>query len=150
MALTDELKVALYSARSIAGQLGFRPHTVSLVTVYRQGTHTGDGARAEVLTPILEANGQSPTIVWAKDEDVAMGLVPKGQAIIGPITPSFSGGGTDLSDLAGADLERGDVRLLRITGPQHPNGADYRIRAIKADKALNYMITAIPSGTQAL
>lgn len=150
MSLRDDLLPVVYEARAIMGELGFREHSVAIVRVHRQGTHTGDGSRAESVQSITEANGYSPKVRWLKDDEVALGQLPKGSVQVGPITPEFSGGGTDLSDLTGADLERGDVRLLRITGPQHPNGADYRIVSVSADRALRHVITAIPSGTQAL
>ncbi len=85
---------------------------------------------------------------WLKDDEIALGQLPKGSATVGPITPSFSGGGTDLDLLNGTDLNVGQVRLLRITGPNHPNGADYTIKGVSADRALRYMITAVPVGSQ--
>ena len=147
MALVDELRKTLYSARAISGQLGFRTHTVAIVNVGLQGTHTGDGARAEWVTPITEAGGQPPKVRWLKDDERALGNMPAGTIAVGPITPAFTGGGTDLALLKGRDLTQGEVRTLRVTGPVHPDGYDYTIVAIKADKALNYVITAVPVGT---
>ena len=76
-----------------------------------------------------------------------MGVVPKGQATIGPITSDFAGF-ENLAVLSGYNLETGAVRLLRITGPMHPKGADYRITSVKCERALNYLIIAEPVGTQ--
>lgn len=149
MAFADDFLPTLASIRAIPGQFGLRPHRVYLVVSSTSGTYPGDGQRDDILTELVEGDSQPPKVRWPKDEDVAMGLVPKGQATIGPITPAFSTGGTDLSDLSGVDLLAGDVRLLRITGPSHPDGADYRIVSVKADRAMHYMITAIPVGTQA-
>jgi hypothetical protein len=148
MTLRDDLLPTVYAARAIAGELGFRQHTVAIVTIPREGTHTGDGSRDETVTDITELGGQPPRVRWAKSEDVAMGLVPKGFVTVGPITPEFSGGGTAIELLSGSDLETGDVRLLRITGPSHPNGADYTINDVTSDRALRFMITAVPVGTQ--
>lgn len=146
--LKDAVLPIAYKARAIAGQLGFRPHSVSIVTITSSGTHTGDGSRTETVTAITEADGQSPKIRWLRDDEIALGGLPSGSVEIGPITPSFAGGGTTIATLNGSGLSVGHVRLLRITGPNHPDGADYTIRSINADKALRYMITAEPVGSQ--
>lgn len=111
------------------------------------GTYTGDGGRNEQLTPLVHSSGALPKVRWAKDQDVAMGLVPAGSVTIGPITSDFSGF-QNLAALSGVNLEQGEVRLLRLTGPGSPDGADYRITGVKTDRALHYMITAVPTGTQ--
>lgn len=148
MTLAAELLPDVYEARAIAGELGFRPHTVAIVVVSTPGLHTGDGTRTEVVTPITEANGQPPRVRWLKDEDLALGQLPLGTVEVGPITPAFAGGGTETDLLTGADLSVGEVRLLRITGPNHPNGADYTIRSVTADRPLRRVITAVPVGSQ--
>lgn len=143
--LRDELLSTCYEARAIAGELGFRQHSVALVIASTSGTHTGDGSRSEVVTAITEANGQPPRVKWMKDEDLAISQLPRGSVEVGPITPGY----TSLSLLNGDDMADGEVRLLRITGPNHPNGADYVIQGVSADRALRYMITAVPAGSQA-
>lgn len=150
MTLRDELLPTVYEARAIAGELGFRMHRVYLVTSVSSGTYVGDGDRDDTVTEIVEDAGQPPRIRWLKDEELALGGgLPRGTVEIGPITPAFTGGGTDLSSLDGSNLETGDVRLLRIVGPTHPNGADYRVHALTSDRALRYMIQALPAGLQA-
>jgi hypothetical protein len=147
--LRDNLLPTIYRARAIAGRLGIRPHSVALVIVTTSGDHTGDGTRTESETAITEAEGQPPKVVWAKGEDVVMGLAAKGEVIVGPITPEFSGGGTSLDLLTGADLSEGQVRLLRISGPNVNGGVeDYTIKSVEAVKALRYMIRAVPVGSQ--
>jgi hypothetical protein len=146
--LKDAVLPIAYSARAIAGQLGFRPHSVAIVVVTTDGPHTGDGTRIEEVTEITEADGQSPKVRWLKDDEIALGQLPKGSAVVGPITPEFTGGGTQLSVLNGSEVSDGQVRLLRITGPNHPTGADYTIKGVSADRALRYMISAVPVGSQ--
>lgn len=148
MSLADSLKPTLYAARAIAGRLGFRTHTAALLISTTSGTHTGDGSRSDVETPITEADGQSPRTRWLRADELAVAGLTSAAIEIGPITPEHSGGGTDLSSLQGLDLENGDVRLVRITGPMHPDGTDYRITGITADRALRYMIRAVPVGTR--
>jgi hypothetical protein len=149
MTLADDLKPIVYSARAIAGNLGFRPHSAAIVVASTPGTHTGDGTRSETVTSLFEAEGQSPRIRWLSDEEIALGQLGMGAVEVGPITPLHNGNGTDLDLLTGADMTDGQVRLLRITGPNHPSGADYRITSVSADRPLRYMIRAVPVGTQA-
>jgi hypothetical protein len=149
MTLADDLKPIVYSARAIAGNLGFRVHSVAMVYAETDGEHTGDGARSETVTSLLEAEGQSPRVRWLNDEEIALGQLAMGAIEVGPITPLHNGNGTDIDLLTGADMTDGQVRLLRITGPNHPSGADYRITSVSADRPLRYMIRAVPVGTQA-
>jgi hypothetical protein len=135
-------------ARRIPNEHGLRPHTVVLIDARTSGgDYTGDGSRWEMETVIQHKGGGAPRVRWPKDQDVMMGVVPKGQATIGPITSDFTGHET-LEKLVGDNLETGAVRLLRITGPMHPRGADYRITSVKSERALHYLITAEPQGTQ--
>jgi hypothetical protein len=148
MTLADDVIEDVYEGRSIAGEEGFRVHTVAIVVVTTPGPHTGDGVRVENVTPIVEANGQPPRVRWLKDDEIALGQLPLGSVEVGPITPLFAGGGTDTDLLNGANLSPGQVRLLRITGPNHPEGADYTIVGVKAERPLRRVITAKPAGSQ--
>lgn len=148
MALADDLRPLLHSVRAIPGQLGLREHSVVLIAARTSGgDYTGDGARWEIETALTHAGGYAPKVRWPKDQDVAMGIVPDGQVTIGPITTDFPGYEL-IEKLTGRNLETGAQRGLRITGPKHPNGADYRITSVKLERALHLMVTAIPVGTQ--
>lgn len=144
MSLVEELRKTLFGARAIAGQLGFRPHTVAIIQTSWSGAHTGEGSSTESVIPITEGGGQPPKVRSLKDDEVAVGQLPQGTLEIGPVTPSFPGGGTDLSYLTGANLDRGDERFVLITGPSAPNGSRYRVVSVNTDKALRYMIRAVP------
>lgn len=147
MTFASSLYPMLARVRAIPGQLGLRPHTVSVVSRSWSGGQTGEGDETVVNVPIVEADGRPPKVRWLSNEEIALGGLPSGSVQIGPITPSFSDGGTNLSDLDGSDLETSDTRQLRITGPQHPNGALYRVKALNADSALHYTIVAVPAGS---
>lgn len=141
----DRYRAIAYRARAIAGeQHGLRPHTASIIQTIWSGAHTGDGSRSETETAIVEAGGQPPKIRWLNDEALALGNLAKGSVQVGPITPLFSGGGTDLVAIQGTALLAGDTLHVRITGPKHPTGALYRITKVDEDRALRYMITAEP------
>jgi hypothetical protein len=92
--------------------------------------------------------GFPPKIRWLKNDELALGALPEGTVDIGPLTPTNSSGGLALALIDGSRLEVGAVRLLRITGPQHPNGADYRVMSTSVDRAIHYMIRACPVGSQ--
>lgn len=143
MSLVTELRKTLYAARSIAGRLGFRVHTVGLLRRYALGQHTGDVDVSDIV-PITEQDGYPPKTVWLNDEALALAGLAKGAVDIGPVTPAFSGGGTDLALLDARNLETGDALYVLITGPNHPDGAVYRVADITAHKALNYRIRALP------
>jgi hypothetical protein len=145
--LADDLMSVVYEGRAIAGSLGFRPHTVAIVATTWTGQHTGEGSGIPESTPIVEANSQPPRVRWLNSEEIALANLGSGIVEIGPITPSFSGGGTDLETLAG-DVQTGATRYVLITGPQHPNGAVYRITDISAERPLRYMLKAAPTATE--
>lgn len=143
MGLVNNLRKTLYRGRAIASKLDreFRAHSFSIITTSEQGTHTGDVPSLDRVQRITEAGGHNPKIRWLSDEEIAVGGYPgKGIAEVGPITPKFPGGGTDLSILTGADLQRRDTLQGEIKGPRHPNGQRYRIIEVKAEKAFQYMI----------
>jgi hypothetical protein len=148
LTLADSLKPRLHRIRAIPARLGLHPHSVAIVVASTDGTHTGDGTRTETVTSVTEHGGYPPHVRWLNDEEIALGQLAMGAIEVGPITPLHNGNGTDLDLLTGADMTDGQVRLLRITGPNHPSGADYRITSVSADKALRYMIRAVPVGTQ--
>jgi hypothetical protein len=143
MAFADDILPTLTAIRAIPGQFGLRPHAVSLVYATSSGDHTGDGDVLDEDTPITEADSQPPKVRWLKDEEITVGNLASGSVEIGPITPAFSTGGTDLTTITG-QLDRGMTRFLRITGPKHPDGALYEITQVKADRSLNYKIQAKP------
>jgi hypothetical protein len=145
MSFASDLLATITSIRAIPGQYGLRPHTVALVEVLNSGNHPGAAPNIALDLAITEGDGQSPKVRWLKDEEIAVGALPAGTVEVGPITPLHATGGTDLSRLDGRDLQTNDQLYLRITGPMHPNGALYLIKSRKADRALRYMIRAVPT-----
>jgi hypothetical protein len=148
MTLASGLKGLAYNVRGIAGALGVRPHTVSILKRSWSGSQPGDGTQTDVEMTIHEGGNFPPKVRWLTEEQLAVGNLGAGSVAIGPITPSFRGGGTDLSFLDGSLLEAKEARYLRITGPMHPQGAVYRIVKLTADHALHYTITASPVSNQ--
>jgi hypothetical protein len=145
MNIAQKLLPKLYKVRGKIGKMGFRVHAVELVTELFDSGADGSAFAGSSRLPIVEDSGQPPKVVWKKADDVAFGNAMENIVEIGPITPAFAGGGTDLTSLMGS-LARGEVRYLFITGPKVPDGVRYRILDVKADKALRYMITAQGEG----
>ncbi len=141
MTLADDLKPVVYAGRALAGEYGFRVHTVAILNEHFDALHDNSEFAGANLQPLVEANGQPPKVVWKKNDAVGFGNAMEDIVEVGPITPAFAGGGTDLTDLMGT-LASGQVRHLVITGPKVPDGARYRIIDVRAERALRYMITA--------
>lgn len=146
MAHPDDFRAIAYAARAIPGQFGLRPHAVAILSGSWSGSHTGDGTETTTSVALTESGGYPPKVRWLNDEDRAVGNLPDGTVEIGPITPAFSGGGTDIASLNASALSRGHTLHLRITGPQHPSGAIYRVLGVECDRAIHYTIRAAPVG----
>lgn len=140
----DRWRGIVHKYRSLPGALGLRPHTVSVRIASSAGTHTGDGAITGDWTDIVEAGGHAPKVRWATDEQIALGQLEKGTAIVGPVTPEFSAGGTPLDLLSGDDAAATDLLQFRITGPRHPDGATYALVDAQCERALHYTLRLRP------
>lgn len=142
MSLADDLKELAHDVRAIPGELGIRPHTVSLLERDWDGTYSGDGDRTDVSTEITES-GQPPKVRWLTDEELALAGLAKGEIEIGPITADHDAI-SRIADFRGDDMDAGEAHYLIITGPKHPSGAKYRITRITAERAIHYLIRARP------
>lgn len=145
--LADNILPIANRARAIAGKLGFRQHSASLVEVTFTGSHPGSGVRVENAVAIVEADGQNPKIHWHDDEERALGGLQSGSMEL-TTTPAFAGGGTSIALLSGANLAGGVGRYLLIAGPNHPDGALYRIKSVDAQKALKVVVVAEPASVR--
>lgn len=143
MTLRDDLLPLINEIRSIPGQLGLRPYSVAIVIGTWSGTYVGRGSEDTETAEITEANGQPPKVRFPNDEQIALGNLGKGDAIVGPITPDHSGGGTPLSDLVPA-VQSGQTVHAILTGPAYPTGARFRIKDVKTDRALHWTLTLTP------
>lgn len=141
MAFAQDQLALLHAVRARPGEMGLRPHRVELREAESAGPHTGDGETYESWTNITEAGGYPPKVRWMKDEEIAVGALPSGSIEIGPITTEL---GAKIALLRGDDLTNGQMHMLRITGPMHPNGALYTIKSVMADHAMHYTLRAFP------
>jgi hypothetical protein len=147
MAAADRFKAIVSKYRHLPGDYGLRPHRVDLVLAQWNGGQTGEGSEFRDAVRLLEG-GQNPKVRWLRQDELALGGMPKGTAIIGPITPDFPGGGTPISLLTGSGAQRSDTYHVLITGPQHPDGASYRLVSTDASRALRYTLTVVPAAAE--
>jgi hypothetical protein len=148
MSFAENMRATLARCRAIPGELGLRPHAVEIVTRSYSGAHTGDGDAAESAVQVLNVD-QNPRCRWLTDEQRALGGLVKDAVDIGPITPgSIWSQWVDMNGsietVDGTNTETGETLQLRITGPNHPNGALYRITRIQRDRAMRIVIRAEP------
>ena len=144
MSAADGFRKALYGARAIAGTLGLRPYTVSVSVRSWSGDVVGEGIASVSTTAITESAGQPPKVRWLSGEDIALGGFASGSVEVGPITPSFPGGGTAIATITGNGATTGQLMHFTLTGPEFPNGARYSLKDISSDRALHYMLTLEP------
>lgn len=146
--MRDRYRAIAYRYRNLPAQHGLRPYTVSVVTKSYTGDVTGEGNQVEIVTPITESDGQPPKVRWLNDEELALGQLGKGTIEVGPITPDFSGGGTDIATLLQTSAENAELVLYRVTGPEFPNGADFKRVGSDSSAALHYKIRLQPVASQ--
>lgn len=130
--------------RAIPGRHGLREHTIVLVHSKWSGASIGDGEETSTEYEIL-CNGQPPKVRFPDQREIALGQMSEGSLVIGPFTPDFGSGGIDRSLFDGSRVAAGETLLVRVTGPQAPNGTLYRIRNPNVDHALHANMICVPA-----
>jgi hypothetical protein len=138
--LADSLKPLVWAIRAIPGQLGIRPYTVEVVTVAYAGAELGEGALTESRMTVTEYGSYPPRVRNLSSEEIALAGYDKATWEIGPITPDFTGGGTALSVLTQSGIGANTEPHIVMTGPEFPNGANFRLVKVQTDKALHFTI----------
>jgi hypothetical protein len=130
MALADDLKPIVDSIRAIPGEMGLRPYRVYL---HRRVNDGGGliGSRVDTDNEITVGSGQPPKVTQLSAEEMALGGYTKVSFRIGPFTPPYTGGGTNMRTLLAdqIDDERAQVRLV---GSEFPDGATFMIKRLAA------------------
>jgi hypothetical protein len=134
----DDVRAICFNVRQIPGQLGMRPYAVKLVTETWDGEERGQGNVERDETPILEANGQNPKVRELDAEELALAGFSKGVWQIGPITPSFPGGGTPRDTLNPPGQPDNTLVFFVLTGPGFPNGQRCTLHKITDDRAFHF------------
>lgn len=142
MTLADDLLPILPQLRSIAGQLGFRPFSVSIVVRdYNGGSAlSGDSWTLQTITPILE-DGYSPKVRWLNEADYLRGTHPDVTLEVGPITPTTSTGGYSFDDLEQIAASKNSQIFYLVKGAgMAPNGSLFSKVAFLGERTLGYKI----------
>lgn len=139
MTLADDLLSVARNARGIAGGLGFRPHTVQIITEHFSGQHTGESPVGDEVFDVVEGNSQPPRVRQMKDDEVALMGLTGSVFEVGPMTPSAA-----LDELLFGAMATGTTRYVLITGPLAQNGAKCRIVSKRADRPLRRMMRVVP------
>lgn len=146
--LAESLKRTLYRVRAIGGEKGFRTHRLYRVEADWTGQHTGEGDNLETRDEIVEGGGQPPRMRPLKGEEIALGNLAAGSWLVGPITPSFPGGGTE-PEMFSTTGPAGTELYFAIVGPSYPTGAKFRLADIDQSRPTRIMLTLSPSMNEA-
>jgi hypothetical protein len=143
--LKDDLLPIVESIRGIPGDIGLRVFTVAAIRIVQwSGTRVGLGNSSYSEVPIAVASGKyAPKIRQLSQEDIVRsgGDLDSVQYEIGPVTPSFIGGGYSLAVLDPVSVNPSEV-FFRIVGPGTAAGGDWFVRtSAKRDKPFRYMLT---------
>jgi hypothetical protein len=145
MSLRDDLLPIAFQVRAIAGELGLRTTRIWLITERWTEGAPGLGSRYDDEVEIVESGGHPPKVRTLTDEQLTVADLPKGTLEVGPITPAFSGGGTDIALLRGDELTTGATKHFRCQGGAAPaGGALYTLVSLRSDRALRYMLQIKP------
>ena len=121
MALKDDLLPLVDDLRGIAGQLGFRPYEVYVRVTTFSGPRVGLGAATLSETRLL-VGGQNPKVRAIRSKDTVAGTAEFSNDTweIGPLTPSFPGGGYTPEAINPAGTATPATTLYVLKGPGLP------------------------------
>lgn len=142
MSLADDLKPVIDRARAIAGSLGFRPYTVSLVVRSWSGARPGLGTATTTETPLTVADGQNPKVKKISQREViASGGLYQAQDLEVTLTAAYSGGGYATTDFDPTPTSSPTEVYFRVEGPGIPSGGcKFKKVAQTVDSALTYRL----------
>lgn len=144
MATADKWRRIADKHRALPARFGLREHSIELVVTRWTGGMPGDGERRVTTTPITVHGGAAPKVRFPSQQEIAQGLLSMGDLKIGPFTPDYGTGGIDRATFDGSELSEGSGVTIRVTGPQHPKGAIYRIKNSNVDRALRITLVCSP------
>lgn len=135
---------SLDTIRGIAGVLGLRPFTVSITVRTWSGVRAGQGNRADVATTFgVSAGTQPPKVRFVSQKDIlaSAGKYVDGDIRVGPLTPSYPGGGTTPASFEPALGFLPTEIFWSVTGPTLPaSGAWCDKIGEETDSALHYYV----------
>lgn len=148
MSLKDDLLPLIDDLRSIPGELGFRPYSVTIRITTWSGQRVGEGTSTITETRLL-VGGQNPKVREVRNKDDVVGNVDYSNTLweIGPITPAFPGGGYDLGVLNPKNDGTSKTTQYILRGPRlPPNGLICQRTEDDVDRPLRATIRVKSSG----
>lgn len=137
MTLAEDFLEVVYEGRAIAGELGFRSHSVKLVFEWADETSGQVVTRQEI--PLVEANNQPARLRRVKAEDIPFGNAPGNILKYGPMTPIHAGGGLDPAHFT-RELAEGESRIVIVTGTEAADGERFIPIRFEAMKSLGFIL----------
>ena len=122
--VNDIRKLADGIRGNVPGNLGLRPHTVTIRVRTWSGARGGLGTKTDVDTVISNAGNFGPRVkqVSAKDVIASGGLYESGDYTIGPISRDYVTGGVTDAALDPSTTSTAREVLFLVDGPGFPSG----------------------------
>jgi hypothetical protein len=143
----DAILPSVNAIRAIPGQLGWRPYSLTIEVRTWSGAQIGEGTETVTSYPITELYGQPPKTRWLNTEQLAIAGYEKATIEIGPMTPSYPGGGILASLMEPETLPKNTVVQYKLVGPAYPTGIYCRLLTFNHDHAGHYTLRVQASGT---
>lgn len=149
MSLADDLKPILDNARAIAGDLGFRPFSVSVRVQDWSGGQAGKGTMVETITPLTVGNGQNVKVEQVSQRDIFLsGGLYQALDLKVTVTAGYSGGGVAIATFDPPVVKGRNVDF-KLIGPGLPaTGAYFNKIGQDVSSALTYRIYLRSAGTK--
>jgi len=141
LTLAEELLPTLHELRGIAGELGFHPYRVTVVTMTGGNLAKGIKPVETQRLELTEGDGYAPRVRFLNKNDFLRGAPAKATVEVGPVTPAFDGGGLSFSDIEPSYLGPGTQVFYLIEGPGFAEGGTRFVKvSVDTTSALGWKI----------
>ena len=141
MTLRDDLLPVFDSVRALMADLDFRRYDIVRRVTTWSGERIGDGSPTETDLPLtLDASGRRIKVKRLTSHEVVSsgGKYAAGDFRIGPLTPTFDGGGVDPSLFNPAVGTAPQEVSFQLTGPGMEDGAWFKLIDTETEKNFGY------------
>lgn len=150
MSFASDIRDSLDAIRGIPGEMGLRPHSVTVRVTTWSGARVGLGTATTTSTALyVGAGAQNPKVRQLSQRDVIAsgGKYTDQDLRVGPVTPSYTGGGVAHATLdPSTSSSPTEVRFL-VEGPGFPSaGALCERVGDETDSALHYYLILRQTG----
>ena len=142
MSIREDFLPVLDTARGMLDAVfGLRRYDVVMLVTTWSGALVGDGTPTTVETPVVVDGDKRPKVQQLSSRDIIAsgGLYQEQDMRVGPLTPSFAGGGTTVADFDPPAAGPTTEVVYRLTGPDTPaTGTLYRKVGQRVDRNFRY------------